>query len=279
MPSRPRHVIMSVLLSVFVLAGLLGAGYVLWDPDVPGDPDAVVVRIEFGGGALPPVYSSVVPSVTVYGDGRILERRTRHDGTDGESVLMDARLTRAAYREALLAGLGGSRDYAADAQIADGGLLEVGFRSEGRWHVTKVPQGADGVRVWLVRRLAGRVAGMVDGTDDLARRPTRYRPQRMAVVAWRPDQTGYGQDIVAERPWPLRPLAQDGTYPGERHVSCTVLTGREVAEVLAEQQRRLPPHRAASGTVGWRSGGHVYLVNFRPLMPEEKDCTDLHARW
>jgi hypothetical protein len=285
-PRRLRRVIISGSLAVFLALLLLGIGVASYDPEPPGDPSAVALRIEFtGGGPLPPAYSSATSSITVYGDGRILERRMRYDGTVRDNVVMDARLTRDAYREmyrdALLAGLGTSRRYEADTQIADGGLLKIGLLSERRWRVTEVPQGAGGAREWMVRRLVDRMDSVMRGADDLVRRPSRYRPQRLAVVAWRPEQTSYGKDIVAERPWPLRPLAQGGPYPGEASVTCTVLTGRDIeaAAALAARQRRPPAHSAVTGAVGWRSGGHVYLVHFRPLLPEEKDCSDLPARW
>jgi hypothetical protein len=283
MSPRVRRVIISTCLCVFVLLGLFGIGLAAWDPEPPGAPNAVVLRIGFGGGGQwGPAYSSTGPGLTVYGDGQILGNKSRHDGIVPDSVVMDARLSRDAYREmyrdALLAGLGTGRRYEEDEPIMDGESLDIGFLSGGRWHVTRVPQGAGGVREWMIRRLVSRMNDLKDGTDDLVHPPAPYRPERMAIVAWRPEETSYGRRITTERPWPLHPLAQGRPYPGQRSVTCTVLTGRDiqVAEELAKQQPRLGG--ASGGAVGWRSGDHVYLVNFRPLLADEKDCTTLPVR-
>jgi hypothetical protein len=188
MLARTPRLILSVCLSLFVLAGLLGLGYIVWDPESPRDPNAVVLRIRFVDGMQgPSALGRPVPDVTVYGDGRIITVKTVHE----RRVMMDGRLTREAYqglyKDARLAGLGTSRRLRSDEQISDGGVTEVEFLAKGRRHGTTVEQGAGGPRAWMIDSLVSRLHSMSDG--DLVRPAVPYRPERTAIVTWRPDTT------------------------------------------------------------------------------------------
>jgi hypothetical protein len=178
---RATRVILSSCLAVFVLAGTLGAGYAVWDPDPPGDPDAVVLRAAFvGGGPAVRTYQPPAPDLVVYGDGRITVTKGAFDGSTWGVKTLDARLTRDAYREmyrdARLAGLGTSRTFDADEVVVDGGSLQVEFLFEGSLRRTRVRAGAEGVREWMIERLVRRLRELpVSGGDDLVAPATTRR--------------------------------------------------------------------------------------------------------
>jgi hypothetical protein len=176
-------------------------------------------------------------------------------------VLLDARLTRDAYRdmykEALVAGLGTSRRYR--EAFVDGGSTVVEFRSGGARRVTTF-QVDDEIRTRLIRRLVDRLHRLprVNG-DGLAGPAKRLRYERIALVVERPK----GPTAYQESPWPLRPLAQ-----GER-AYCMTVTGREAVTAVTI--------RGPSGSARWSSGGHAYELTFRPLLSDEH-CGDVLDR-
>ena len=263
MRAKLPRVVISACLAVFVLAGLLGVGYIAWSPSPPGDPNAVVLRVRsVAGMETPTVLPRPVPDLTVYGDGRIIVAKTTY-GAVASTRIMDGRLTAGAYRklykDGLLAGLSTSRTHHADELIFDAGSTQVEFLSGGLRHTTTIRQGASGPREWLVERLTERFTAMRD--DDLIRPPITYRPERTAMVAWRPDRMSYGK-AEREQRWPLRPL------PEGDPAGCTVLDWAQ-----AQETKRVI---SSAGSVNWRSGGHLYNVLLRPMLPDEKDCTALN---
>ncbi|GLZ07250.1 hypothetical protein Acsp03_47160 [Actinomadura sp. NBRC 104412] len=263
MRAKSLRVVISACLAVFVLAGLLGVGYIAWNPEPPRDPAAVVLRFRLVGSLREPsVLPREVPELTVYGDGRIIVVRTTW-GTVAYRRILDGRLTvdayRKLYKDGLLAGLGTSRAHRAGGRVLDAGSTHVEFLSGGRRHTTIIQQGASGPRKRLIERLVKRLTALRD--DDLIRAPITYRPERTAMVAWRPDRASFGKAEREER-WPLR------TLPEGDPAGCTVLTPTEAQET----QRVI----SSAGSVNWRSGGHLYNVLLRPLLPDEKDCTALN---
>ncbi|MFD0854093.1 hypothetical protein ACFQ07_17790, partial [Actinomadura adrarensis] len=203
------------------------------------------------------------PSVTVYGDGRIIVLGRSPSGTEsGRSVLLEARLTRDAYRdmykEALVAGLGTSRSYR--NTVMDGGSTRVEFLSDGRRHVTRF-QEADGFRTMLIERLLDRLRALprLNG-DELTGPAKQFHDDRIALIVRRPESSN--KELAS--PWPLRPLAR-----GERSY-CFTVSGNDA---VTAQRLAAPPR-----SVNWRSGGHTYELTFRPLLPDE-NCGDVHQRF
>ncbi|WP_203859764.1 hypothetical protein [Plantactinospora mayteni] len=214
-----------------------------------------------------------VPDISVYGDGRVLTTAIDLAASPAREVVKDQRLThiayRRVYRDAHLAGLGRSRSFHSDQQILDAGPTVVTLLAGGRRHVSTVQPGASGARVWLINRLANHLRSLP--RSDLERPPVTYRPERMAIVAWQSQEKWQSQESssgsspdagTTVTPWPLRPL------PAGQQATCTLLTGAdsEVAARLAD---------SAAPNTAWRSGPNLYAVLFRPLLPDETDCTAL----
>lgn len=99
---------------------------------------------------------------------------------------------------------------------------------------------------------------------DTPRGAREFRPTALAVLA----TGGVSAGSTPATPWPLHPLGE-GTWTREGR--CTVLTGDALT-----QARRLA--RNARQDSRWTSGGTLYAVSFRPLLPDEHTCQDLDAR-
>jgi hypothetical protein len=91
-----------------------------------------------------------------------------------------------------------------------------------------------------------------------------YTPEAVAVFVYPAKQPGAGPDWLIEPTepslleWPLGP-----PRPG-----CSVLRGADTQRVLAAAGQ-------AHQLTRWRSGGSLYTVAFRPLLPGESSCADI----
>jgi hypothetical protein len=135
--------------------------------------------------------------------------------------------------------------------------------------------GAGVTVVTVVTESQTRSVRLPDGSDEAARLGTavadlpitgeqRYRPHAVAVLAQPAKHVEPGPEGIAVAPraalleWPLVRLR-----PG-----CSVVSGPDVAPVLAAAQ-------SANELSRWRSGGSLYTVAFRPLLPGESSCDDI----
>jgi hypothetical protein len=260
--TRTRRLLISVTLAVSLLVGLLAIGYhyTWWGPAPPHDPGVLVLRVRFVGGLSSPV-DRPVPDISVYSDGRVLTTAIDLAKMPAREVVRDQQLTgmayRRVYRDAYLAGLAKSRVFNSDAEVSDGGSTVVTFLAGGRQRVSTVQEGSGDIRVWLIDRLVRHLQSLQ--SSDLVRPPTTYRPARMAIVA-QLYSAGLPDASTKVRLWPLRPLTAD------QQATCTLLTGADV-EAAAQLAESAPPYTQ------WRSGPNLYYVFFRPLLPDETDCT------
>lgn len=222
-----------------------------------------MLRVRFVKG-MASVVGRPVPDISVYGDGRVLTTAIDLTSYPVRQGVNDQRLSgvayRRVYRDARLAGLAQSRIFHSDKQILDAGPTVVTLLADGGWHTSKVEPGAGGARVWLIDRLISHLRSLPRG--DLVGPPGTYRPTRMAIVAWRSTAGTSGglPEAGPVAPWPLRPLT------GGEQATCTLLA---VAD--AEAAARLAG--SAQPNTRWRSGADLYAVLFRPLLPDEADCT------
>jgi len=197
-----------------------------------------------------------LPEFSLYRDGRAIAKPRR----GAEWAAREYRLTSAALRrllqEARAAGLDRPRTIGSD-QVADAMILQITFGSA----LTRVVEpeslpAAPAVRFW--KRLDPEAWPPADQAAPA--RP--YRAPRMAVIAG--DSPARPGQRVSD--WPLdRPLGR-----GERAAGglCAIVTGEDRDTVVKHVATASADHR-------WRSGGRVYSVRLRPLLPEERTCQDV----
>jgi hypothetical protein len=118
-----------------------------------------------------------------------------------------------------------------------------------------------------------KLRNLVDALSDLPRTlgadaggpPQPYRPVAVVGVAERWVQIGSQEQ--PERAWP-GPTLPGKPFEGAADVSCVLVAGDTVKAVLDLA-------RDAPGGTPWRSGGQRWLMNVRPLLPDESSCADL----
>ncbi|PRY20200.1 hypothetical protein [Pseudosporangium ferrugineum] len=105
-------------------------------------------------------------------------------------------------------------------------------------------------------------------SNDRLPEPQPYRGDSLAALArpYAPTDEAPPSPAPAQQ-WPGPPLPGSAVASGGR-VTCTVVTAAE-----ADHVRKTAAH--ASVLTPWRSGGKLWDVTFRPLLPDEHECTDL----
>ena len=270
-PDRPR---LAALAAALALTGCATAGQP--PPDPPTRPAELAFQVWELPGLLPPGAEATMPSLSLYGDGRLVLA-----GPPGLALPapQERRLTAAGVRRVLAAargaGLTGPTSYG-QPRLADAPTVTFIAVTGGRRYVTRVaapdadPGGdpartrderAARARLREFRRRLADLDGWLGG--ELAGGPAPYRFTRLAVLALpaAPDPAA-----PPARAWPLGPLATAGEpLAGGR---CQVLEGRALTQAVA----------AAAGAVPatpWQSGGAAFHVRFRPLLPGERGCQAL----
>ena len=217
-------------------------------------PDTLVLRVQEQRSGPAPWELGRLPAFSLYGEGRVVVP------VESTSALQQAREFRLPAQEfewlvanAGWAGLDQARTYE-DPNSTDGSLLMVSLRT------------ADGVRTTRVTdpEAGSQVAAYVEGLPGAPRGASEFQPTALAVLA----TAGVSDGPAAAVPWPLHLLAE-GTRTTQGR--CTVVTGDALIEAArlaasAEQETR------------WSSGGSLYAVSFRPLLPDEHSCGDIDIR-
>jgi hypothetical protein len=226
------------------------------DPGAPA-ADALVLRWTRTGGFAGTGGPGTVPEFSLYGDGRFVVPGQ----TEGAwPRLREYRLTPAGLDRVVAAARAAGLDRSRTLDrpdIADAFTLNITFVSGGRANRTTIvhPEGSDDPAVRFWRSLDPRSWPK----GEFAGEPRDYEPARFAALA-RPDSTG-GQ--AAD--WPLGRLSGDTDVGGRR---CTVYSGDDVGTAREKAEDARP------GAL-WRAGGATYRIDFRPMLPDERDCAAL----
>ena len=253
----------------------------------PTGADELIFRVAIGGGFVPVEYNlRAVPSISIYGDGRMIVEgpvieiypgpalpnlQVRHLTEDAiQAILVEA-------RAAGLLGADASYDYPCVTDLPTTTFTTV---AEGQTHtVSAYALGFDD---------SGMGGGACEGTDTEARaKLSAFQEQlgdlgsfvpegsvgpeegfeasemRVFVLAYRGDPSlpQEGQE------WPLpEPLVAFGEPdPNLSDIRCGVVAAEDLSTLmpLAQQANQLTP---------WTSGGEEYQLLFRPLLPDEHTC-------
>jgi hypothetical protein len=239
--------------------------------------DDLVLRVDTAGGlAAPPVPD--VPQISVYGDGRLITLGPTTLEYPGPALpnFQQGLLTEAELQELLGA-----------AEAA--GLLDSTPPDYGDPPVTDLPTTAVTIDAGGVERTVGAYAlDFADADVELepAQREARqqlrdflagidvdvaaegYEADAVAVFVRPFEANETDQELAERREWPAGDLAGTGEPVGGSNARCLVIEGDDAPAVL---------EAAAGARAGdaWVSDGAEYLVDFRPLLPDETSCDQL----
>ncbi|WP_157429818.1 hypothetical protein [Actinomadura oligospora] len=219
--------------------------------------DQLVLRWRMTGGMAGLGGPWTVPDLSLYADGTAIV-----PGKPGRtSRLQRYHLKRAVaqrfFDEARKAGLQRSRKVDTKTQVADAMVLVIWMGSAKTEIVMPQEQHIAATALWK------KLQPDQWSTGDQQSPPDVYRPDRLAVSAL---DTGEHPAPPGAIPWPLSPLGKGRQLA--RGGLCTIYTGGDAARL-----REL----ASKADLGARfsSGGKVYMVRVRPLLPDEKSCDAL----
>lgn len=215
-------------------------------------------------------YSEPVPMpLVVYADGRVIVTRRGHEKALPSPELR--RLTPAGLQRLLQgavdAGLTTITDY------SEPGMFDVGPT-----RFTVVYQGR--VHSVLVEAADYRPAIQGDPITPVRERLMAFRKQLEDLASWlgsdvsAAEPYSYGRMAVTNRPLdgtelpPDSPAPKDWPFDDLAAARCAVFTGDKLTQTatLASQ---------TDTHIAWKSGDKLYYVQFRPLLPDEKDCQSL----
>ncbi|MHB1342808.1 MAG: hypothetical protein ACYCX3_00410 [Thermoleophilia bacterium] len=249
----------------------------------PTGPDDVVFRMEYGGGFVPAEFLfTTLPVLSLYGDGRVITQGPIPAIYPGPALpnLQVATLSPAGIQKLLAA--------ARDAGLLESGV-DYGQPSVADGSTTTFTIAADGtVFETSIYHLASDASTGLGLSDDQVERRTRvldFQTKLGDLAGW------FGEDLGPERPhewqalsilimpgdpgsqddsgieprivdWPLADLAALGEQSEAPQGRRAVITGIDL-ETLR------PLVQQADTLTFWRSGGTIYSLLLRPLLPDE----------
>lgn len=253
---------------------------------LPADPSAVVLRVEYVGGFVTPdSLAARLPLVSVHADGRVISEGPvaaiypAFAWPNVQVRQIPAAQVQELVDRALAAGVSDTADLGAPP-LADAPSTRFTVVTAGETFVREAyalaeAVGQDGLtpeqeaaraELGALRDELTGVAQPGDGS------PESYDPASVAVVVrpWTPLEDD-GTDPALEqssRPWPGPPLPGEllGSLP---HLTCVLAGGEQAAAVRAAAAD-------ANALTPWTTpdGAH-WSVTFRPLLPDETGCADL----
>lgn len=249
----------------------------------PSDADALVLRVEVGGGFVPveSVFTTM-PVLSVYGDGRAISQGPIPAIYPGPALpnLQVAKISPAGMQRLLAAAreaglLERGLDYGQPA-VADGSTTTFTVGADGEVFETSIyflaeENASDGAltdaqierrtRAVDYRTRLGDLAGWLGGNIGLE---VSFEWQALSILIMprdpnRDDPSGIEPRIVD---WPLADLATLGEVNPQTQGRSAVITGADLETLrpLVEQ---------ADTLTFWKSGGSVYSLFLRPLLPDE----------
>jgi hypothetical protein len=263
------------LAALLAAAGCAGEGSGTADPAPAFGPDELVLQVAHIGGLRGMGGYADVPELSVYGDGRVI--------TVGPQIaiypapaLPNIQVAKippdtvaTLWSLAETAGVGKKLDFG-QPNVADATTTRIKLRTQAGLVVTDVyalreSTSTDGLTAdqqanrAALRTLLTAVEGKVGGKAG-----SPYQATAVAGLAreWSADPNVTEPEVA----WPGPAL------PGQRlsntATGCVVATGEQAQSILAAAAH-------ANAATPWTSGGKRWLVQIRPLLPDETDCASL----
>ena len=243
----------------------------------PAAPDALVLQVVRVGGFLPPgaAFRSV-PSVSVYGDGRVVSEGAQIEVWPAPALpsVQVGRLDPDEVGRLLDTGrevVEADEDYG-QPPVADAPTTAVVVQDGGARSVAAAV---------ALEELSGEPAPPASGGLTAEQRAARerrsaYVRQVQDAVSAVPAEAydGEGLAVLAEPYGDAAPAAElpptELAWPGPALSpgTCTVVAGEEATQVRSAAA-------SASVETRWTAGGEVLRLAFRPLLPHERTCEDV----
>jgi hypothetical protein len=244
--------------------------------------DEVVLRVSQTGGFVPPsLIASRLPTVTVYGDGRVISEGPITMIYPGPALpnVQERSLSPdqvdALVERAIAAGVGGAPDVGQPA-ITDNPNTRFTLTTDGttkELEVYALPEtmGLTQAQIRNRKALTDLIESMT--TAPGSGEPTAYEPAAVAAIATAWVAPGADAGLVAPEPvaWPGPALPGEPMGAADLGVGCVVAEGDQAAAVLAAASK-------ANAATPWTSGGKKWSVTLRPLLPDETGCADLREQ-
>jgi len=261
-------------------------------PTVPGNgpgsyphgADQLVLRIDTSGGFVAPQQTlQQMPSISLYGDGRVITQGAQIEIYPGPALpsLVVTSITpsgiQSILQDALAAGLGESRSYPT-MTVSDMPTTTFTLNVDGETHTTRVyALGAGSSAPGMTaeeRKARATLERFSSEVSDLRRSlpagsvgPDRpYAPEALRVFVQpygqQPDPTLHEPEVA----WPIStPLASFGSESSAPGIRCGAVTG-------ADARRLLSAAGSANQLTPWTSDREQYSLTFRVLLPDEHGC-------
>lgn len=277
---RTRKMSAVAAMVVVVLAGCANTGTGAPRPAPDGTSDAMVIEVSIGGGLAPPAVrvSDSLPRGWIAGDGRYLRRSPESSGSPALITLDERRIPAeslgALIDSARAAGLLEESPDFGNPRIADAMVTSVMVVTGGERHSVLIP--ALGYPNPAITDAQAAARARISEFIDLLQNPeriegvssgSRYAPTALAVFVL---GAAGGSDATPPAAWPLGYLGTAGetTDWPDRAARCLLVGGDDVAPAAdaAAGQGRFAP---------WRAGDGLWDIAIRPLLPDERGCTDV----
>ncbi|AGL18422.1 hypothetical protein [Actinoplanes sp. N902-109] len=257
-------------------AGTTSPGTPSSAPPVATTPDALLVRVQQTGGFVSADQrAGRLPATSVYADGRVIFEgpvTAIYPGPALPNVQVVAISPEQAQQfadQAVKAGVSKGTDFGrpgvADAPAtritAGGQTVTVEALGEAR---TDDPRLTD-----AQKQARTELKAFLDTLDKVkSGAPVAYEPTAVAAVVGVYHDPG---DTTVEKPrtvaWP-GPALPGAVLAKNTGLTCVTATGDQASAVLDAAAR-------ANAATPWSSGGKVWSVRLRPLLPDETSCADL----
>jgi hypothetical protein len=251
----------------------------------PTGADQMILRVDIGGGFVPIEYMlRAVPGFSLMGDGRVIVTGPVPEIYPGQALpnLIERRLDedgiQAVLRAARTAGLVGPDRRYADMTITDAPTTTFTVQAGGQRHVTSAyalgirPAGSGEDRAALERLVAFQASlsdlpAWLPAGSFSDETPYRFDAVRVFV---RPYDPGAAPDLEQpRRQWTVEPPLAELDRPANDPAGtrCALVEGQELDTIR-------PALESSNELTPWRSGGGDFLLVLRPLLPDERGCSD-----
>jgi hypothetical protein len=250
-----------IALAVVVVAALMTGACQRAAPQelsAPTGADDLVLQLTDLTGVLPPGgVAATPPAYSLYGDGRLISAPQVQAQT-AWPILVEHRVTPAQVRRLLRTAadaglLDSDRPTPSPGVGPDAPTVTVTVASTTQRRTATVPKSDKSIA-----RLRDELSGYADEPGN------PYQPTRVAVIAF---PSGPSADT---RPWTLTSLDGQPLSGINTGAQCTVLSGTAV------DAARQAAADATPGTA-WENNSRPWSLSFRPLLPDEKDCSAFQA--